>query len=121
MRVQSLGQDDPLEKEMATPSSILAWEWTEEPGRLQSMGHERVGHDSTNNNKVSGEGILRVTTLKEGTNGFTTVFLKSSTPPPHPYTLSGTPFLLLQTTSEPLLLIILIVTLFLSWFKAEDS
>ena len=37
MRVQSLGQDDPLEKEMATPSSILAWEWTEEPGRLQSL------------------------------------------------------------------------------------
>ena len=45
MRVQSLGQDDPLEKEMATHSSILAWEWTEEPGRLQSMGHKRVGHD----------------------------------------------------------------------------
>ena len=37
--VQSLGQEDPLEKEMATHSSILAWEipWTEEPGRLQSM------------------------------------------------------------------------------------
>ena len=39
-RVQSLGQEDPLEKEMATQSSILAWNipWTEEPGRLQSMG-----------------------------------------------------------------------------------
>ena len=38
--VQSLGKEDPLEKEMATPSSILAWRipWTEEPGRLQSMG-----------------------------------------------------------------------------------
>ena len=38
--VQSLGQEDPLEKEMATHSSILAWKipWTEEPGRLQSMG-----------------------------------------------------------------------------------
>ena len=38
--VRSLGQEDPLEKEMATHSSILAWEipWTEEPGRLQSMG-----------------------------------------------------------------------------------
>ena len=45
-RVQSLGQED-LEKEMATHSSILAWKipWTEEPGRLQSMGLQRVGHD----------------------------------------------------------------------------
>ena len=45
--VQSLGQEDPLEKEMATHSSILAWEipWTEKPGRLQSMGSQRVGHD----------------------------------------------------------------------------
>ena len=41
--VQSLGQNDPLEKEMATHSSILAWEilWTEEPGRLQSMGSQK--------------------------------------------------------------------------------
>ena len=46
-QVQSLGQEDPLEKEMATQSSILAWiiPWTEEPGRLQSMGSQRVGHD----------------------------------------------------------------------------
>ena len=46
-RVQSLGQEDPLEKGMATHSSILAWEipWTEEPARLQSMGSQRVGHD----------------------------------------------------------------------------
>ena len=45
--VQSLGQDDPLEKEMATHSSILAWKipWMEEPGGLQSMGWQRVGHD----------------------------------------------------------------------------
>ena len=45
--VQSLGQEDPLEKEMATHSSILAWRipWMEEPGRLQSMGSQRVGHD----------------------------------------------------------------------------
>ena len=45
--VQSLGQEDLLEKEMATHSSILAWEipWTEEPGRLQFMGSQRVGHD----------------------------------------------------------------------------
>ena len=45
-QVQSLGWEDPLEKEMATHSSILAWKisWTEEPGGLQSMGR-RVGHD----------------------------------------------------------------------------
>ena len=45
--VQSLGREDPLEKEMATHSSILAWEisWTEEPGRLQSMELERVRYD----------------------------------------------------------------------------
>ena len=46
-RVRSLGWEDPLEKEMATHSSILAWKipWTEEPGRLQFMGLQRVGHD----------------------------------------------------------------------------
>ena len=45
--VQSLGQEDPLKKEMATHSSILAWRipWTEEPGGVQSMGSQRVGHD----------------------------------------------------------------------------
>ena len=45
--VQSLGREDPLENEMATHSSILAWRipWTEEPGRLQSTGSQRVGHD----------------------------------------------------------------------------
>ena len=45
--VQSLGQEDPLEKERAAHSSILAWEipWTEEPDGLQSMGTQRVGHD----------------------------------------------------------------------------
>ena len=46
-QVQSLGQEDPLEEEMATHSSTLAWKipWTEEPGRVQSMGLQRVGHD----------------------------------------------------------------------------
>ena len=46
-RVRSLGQEDPLDKEMATHSSILAWKipWMEEPGRLHSMGSQRVGHD----------------------------------------------------------------------------
>ena len=47
IRVQSLSWEDPLEKEMATHSSILAWEipWMEEPGGLQSMGLKRVGQD----------------------------------------------------------------------------
>ena len=46
-RVRSLGGEDPLEKEMATHSSTLAWKipWREKPGRLQSMGLQRVGHD----------------------------------------------------------------------------
>ena len=46
-QVRSLGQEDPLEKEMANHSSIVAWKipWTEEPDRLQSMGSQRVGHD----------------------------------------------------------------------------
>ena len=45
--VQYLSQEDPLEKEMVTPASILAWEipWTEQPGGLQSLGLQRVGHD----------------------------------------------------------------------------
>ena len=48
-RLQSLGQQDLLEKEMATHSSILAWNipWMKKPGRLQSMGSQRVGHDFT--------------------------------------------------------------------------
>ena len=47
MQVQSLGWEDPLEEEMATRSSILAWRilWTEKPGRLQSIASQRVGHD----------------------------------------------------------------------------
>ena len=45
--VRSPGREDPLEKEMANHSSFIAWKipWTEEPGRLQSMGLQRVGHD----------------------------------------------------------------------------
>ena len=48
MRVLALGQKDPLEEEMPTHSSILAWEipWTEEPGGLQFVGSQRVRHDS---------------------------------------------------------------------------
>ena len=46
-RVRSLGQEDPLGKEMATHSSTLAWKipWTGEPGKLQPMGSQRIGHD----------------------------------------------------------------------------
>ena len=46
-RVRALGWENPLEKEMAIHSSTIAWKtpWTEEPGRLQSMGLQRVGHD----------------------------------------------------------------------------
>ena len=46
-QVRSLGWEDPLEKEMAIHSRTIAWKipWTEEPGRLQSMGSQRVGHD----------------------------------------------------------------------------
>ena len=46
-QVRSLGREDPLEKEMAAHSSAFAWEipWTEEPGELQSIGLQRVGHD----------------------------------------------------------------------------
>ena len=47
MRVQSLGWEDPLEKGRTTHSGVLAWKipWTEEPGQLQSMGSQRLGHD----------------------------------------------------------------------------
>ena len=50
-QIKSLGQEDPLEKEKATQSSILAWRipWTEEPGRLQSMGSQRIRHDGATN------------------------------------------------------------------------
>ena len=46
-RIRSLGWEEPLEKEMATHSCILAWRipWTKDPDRLQSMGSQRVGHD----------------------------------------------------------------------------
>ena len=53
--VQSLGQEDPLEKEMATCSSILAWRipWTEEPGRLQSMGSQELDMTEQINTQIS--------------------------------------------------------------------
>ena len=61
--VRSLGQKDPLEKEMATHSNTLAWKipWTEEPGRLQSMGSQRVKHDW--------ETLLSLSSAHQKTNG----------------------------------------------------
>ena len=55
IQVQFLGWEDPLEKEMATHSSILAWEipWTEEPGGLQPMGLQRVGHDGAHTHNIN--------------------------------------------------------------------
>ena len=56
MLVWTLGWEDPLEKEMATHSSILTWEipWTEEPGWLQFMGMQRVGHDLVTKQQQTG-------------------------------------------------------------------
>ena len=58
-QAQSLGWEDPLEKEMATHSSILAWEfsWTEEPSRLQSMGSQGVGHNLATEQQYSNDWI----------------------------------------------------------------
>ena len=59
-QVQSLGREDPLEKEMATHSSILAWKipWMEESGRLQSIGSQKVGHDTVTSLSFSSYGLL---------------------------------------------------------------
>ena len=56
-QVRSLGQEDSLEKGMATHFSIVAWRipWTEEPGGLQSMGLQRVGHTHTHTNEFFGK------------------------------------------------------------------
>ena len=56
-RVRSFGREDPLQKGMATHSSILAWRipWTEGPGGLQSMAFQRVGHDWATKTSTSGE------------------------------------------------------------------
>ena len=64
--VQSLGWEDPLEKEMATHSSILAWEipWTEEPGGLQSTGSQKVRHDLQLSTHTSRHEISDVITQK---------------------------------------------------------
>ena len=66
-QVQSLGWEDPLEKRMATHSSILAWKmpWTEEPGELQSMKSQRIRHDrATNTHRI--EGAESITSVSVG-------------------------------------------------------
>ena len=67
MQVLSLGREDPLEKEMATHSNILAWEipWTEEPGELQYMESQRVGHDWTHNTPITVKFHTRYNKLME--------------------------------------------------------
>ena len=62
--VQFLGQEDPLEKELATHSSVLAWgiQWTEEPGGLQSTGSQRVRHDCTHMHMPF---LLKITVITE--------------------------------------------------------
>ena len=79
-RVQSLGQEDPWEKKMATHSSILAWEipWTEEPDGLQSTGHKRVGHDLATKQQHVHLGVLLITL------GLTEVWGSLSLGVPHP-------------------------------------
>ena len=66
-RVQSLGREDPLEKEMATHSSILAWRipWTEELGRLQSTGSQRVGHNWVTSLSLSLGLLYKLTRARE--------------------------------------------------------
>ena len=58
--IRSLGHDDPLEKGTATHSSILVWRipWTEEPGRLESVGLQRVGHGWATNTHIVGRGVV---------------------------------------------------------------
>ena len=72
--VRSLGWEDALEKEMATHSSILAWEfsWTEEPGGLQSMGSQRVGHDWATNTYLLT--YLLTSCVAQGTQYFVIVY-----------------------------------------------
>ena len=59
--VQSLGREDPLEKGMVTHSSILAWRilWADEPGRLQFMGSQRVGHELTTEQRTQHNSVGR--------------------------------------------------------------
>jgi len=76
-RAGSVGQEDPLEKEMATYSSILAWgiPWTEEPGGLQSMGSHRVGYDCVHTAQAGWQKVIvdvdKASGLRAGQKGGT--------------------------------------------------
>ena len=78
-QVQFLGREDPLKKEIATHSGTLAWKipWTEEPGRLQSMGLQRVGHDWTRLHTLtrpSGQDLLApFSSLKKRSHSFNSI------------------------------------------------
>ena len=70
-QVQSLGWEDPLEKGMATHSSILAWKmpWTEEPGELQSMKSQRIRHDwETNTHRIEGAELITSVSVGKGSS-----------------------------------------------------
>ena len=67
LQVQSLGEKDPLEEEMVTHTSILAWKipWTEEPGGLQSVGSQRVSHDWVTNTTTGGSVVKSLPAKQE--------------------------------------------------------
>ena len=71
MLVWSLGREDPLKEEMATHSNVLAWEipWTEEPGRLQAKGEQRVGHNWASNTQAQVESQTQGITQGEQQSG----------------------------------------------------
>ena len=75
--VPFLGQKDPLEKGMAIHSSILTWRspWTEEPGELQSMGSQRVGHDSATNTSQGSHYLMTGPAFPTGLLPIANVFL----------------------------------------------
>ena len=80
--VTSLGQEDPLEKEMGTHSSILAWEipWMEEPGGLRSLGSQRVKHNWVTNNPKIKDGVLICYGFHHKLNGLSIKNLSFLTP-----------------------------------------
>ena len=84
-RIWSLGQEDPLEKEMETHSSTFAWRipWTEEPGRLKSLGSERVGHDWATNITTTVYHRSVISRLKEVLTYYSLSHCIFSFPPPH--------------------------------------
>ena len=91
--VQFLGQEDPLEKGLATGSTILAWRipWTEEPGGLQSRGSQRVGHDwmTSLSHFPRFTTVLRITWLLYGVSVMPWKEFQHATHSSHPYHITG--------------------------------